>query len=982
MPDRPSSSPAPGLTLSASSTFADRFLRPRVCLLLCLCLGVLFSLMLDAAQAQPGGKPGAPAADLPVTSWLTLGPVAVRLPAFSDTASLARRSERVLGTDYLDSEKTLPAEGQKMPWQPGRLLSWTRVEARDSVVVIAAPRDVASLDTAVVHVAHLACYLDCPRWQKLELVLKTRQRAAVYVDGKLIKRKDGATRGKDAPEEFSCELTLTRDKHLVVVKTVFDGRDSQTEWTVAPLLRVKEDARQSAPVPSLAPARRFSMDDMMKMKSVREAALSPDGRMAALVVSEPDMKRNEYVSHLLVLDAKTGAELYALKTGDGVSGPEWAPDSRRLVFVSYGAGDGAESEREGDGRGGGADLWLLDMATRNTEKLISQERGLGGVSWSPDGQYLYYTAWEPGLGSADGTEGGRREGPGDRKPYEKLEELYERWDYWKHKSHIFVLSLESRTRLQLTAGKFTVGNYELSPDGGAVAFQRSVPVKGRPFFETELWRLDTHTLAIDSLLSERLEIQAFAWSPDSRSIALIGESSVATPEDAHNRYEQSLYLLDVASRKVQKMTEGFVPNVGVDLYGGDAGKKSLWWDGAGRIFFLGTDRSRVRLYSVGTGAGRARATAEGGRTTGRATGIRETALPDPVCSYFDVSADRDFLLCVGTSLETSQKVWLVDLRKQTARKLLEPAQDVMKRVEAASVVRQDFVDTDGVTIDAWLYYPPGFDSTKTYPLIVYYYGGVVPMGDYFNGSAHWLAGQGYFVYVLTPRGATGYGQPFADAHVNDWGELSARDVIEGVGKVLASHPFLDGNRVGCYGGSYGGFMTMSLLTQTDMFKAGVSWYGISNIASYWGAGWWGYLYNDVAAALSFPWNRPDVYAEKSPLFHADKLKGALLLMHGLDDINVPALESDQMFTALKVLDKDVVYIRWSGEGHGIRGTPQNSRDGRLMMLEWFDKHLKDEPGAWAERWKAGNGPGKGAGEGPGRELGQGVGTEPRPQRQE
>jgi dipeptidyl aminopeptidase/acylaminoacyl peptidase len=170
-------------------------------------------------------------------------------------------------------------------------------------------------------------------------------------------------------------------------------------------------------------------------------------------------------------------------------------------------------------------------------------------------------------------------------------------------------------------------------------------------------------------------------------------------------------------------------------------------------------------------------------------------------------------------------------------------------------------------------------------------------------------------------------------------------------QVLASHSFLDENRVGCYGGSYGGFMTMSLLTQTDMFKAGVSWYGISNIASYWGAGWWGYLYNDVAAALSYPWNRPDVYAEKSPLFHADKLKGALLLMHGLDDVNVPALESDQMFTALKVLDKDVVYIKWAGEGHGIRGTPRNSRDGRLMMLEWFDKHLKGEAEAWDERWK-------------------------------
>jgi dipeptidyl aminopeptidase/acylaminoacyl peptidase len=378
-------------------------------------------------------------------------------------------------------------------------------------------------------------------------------------------------------------------------------------------------------------------------------------------------------------------------------------------------------------------------------------------------------------------------------------------------------------------------------------------------------------------------------------------------------------------------------------------------------------RTKLRESSRGSGSGEGRASSKGGAISKRqetregsvdrpdspSNRILESALPEPVCSYFDVSADRRSLICVGTSPEKSQTVYVVDLRKgNEARKLLEPAKDVMEFVQTAMVARQDFVNTDGVRIDGWLFYPQGFDSAGIYPLVVTYYGGVIPMGEYFNGPAHWLAGQGYFVYVLTPRGATGYGQHFADAHVNDWGGLSAKDVIEGVGKLLAANAFLDKARIGCYGGSYGGFLTMSLLTQTDLFKAAVSWYGISNIASYWGAGWWGYLYSDVASALSFPWNRPDVYAEKSPLFHADKLKGALLLMHGLDDVNVPALESDQMFTALKVLDKEVVYIRWKGEGHGLRGTPQDSMDGRLIMLEWFDKHLKGEPGAWEERWKA------------------------------
>ncbi|MBN1504400.1 MAG: hypothetical protein JW952_04980, partial [Candidatus Eisenbacteria bacterium] len=469
-------------------------------LLLCLCAGLTSAPLPEfgavAAAAAPAageGKSAGPVVDLPVASWLLLGPVGVRLPAFSDTTGLARRAEVVLGTDYLDLERTLPTDGDRTSWQPGTILTWRKVETRDSAVVVASAREVTSLDTALVHVSHMACYVDCPRWQKLELVLKTRQRAAVYLDGKLVKRKNGATPGEGAPEEFSCELALTRDKHLLLVKTVFDRRDPENEWAVAPFLRLREDARRSAPVPSLSPAHRFSMDDMMKMRSVRQATLSPDGLRAALIVSEPDLKRNVYVSHLSVVDAKTGAEVYALKTDNGVSSPEWAPDSRRLAFVASAASD-RDTER---GRGGGADLWLVDLTTRNMEKLVSERMGLGGVTWSPEGDYLYFTAWERGSEVGGDTQGGGRWRPESKRPYEKLEELHERWEYWKHKSHLFVLSLESRTEVQLTTGEFTVGRYELSPGGEAVAFLRSIPVKARPFFETQLWRLDTRTLAID-----------------------------------------------------------------------------------------------------------------------------------------------------------------------------------------------------------------------------------------------------------------------------------------------------------------------------------------------------------------------------------------------------------------------------------------------------------------------------------------------------
>lgn len=172
-----------------------------------------------------------------------------------------------------------------------------------------------------------------------------------------------------------------------------------------------------------------------------------------------------------------------------------------------------------------------------------------------------------------------------------------------------------------------------------------------------------------------------------------------------------------------------------------------------------------------------------------------------------------------------------------------------------------------------MYYPPGFDKNKKYPCIVNYYGGTSPITRNFGGRypLNLYTAQGYIVYVLQPSGATGFGQEFSALHVNDWGTIVADEIIYGVNKFLAAHPFVDTTRLGCIGASYGGFMTMYLLTRTNIFSAAVSHAGISSISSYWGEGYWGYSYSAIASASSFPWNRKDIYVRQSPLFNADKI---------------------------------------------------------------------------------------------------------------
>ncbi|MEE9501784.1 MAG: prolyl oligopeptidase family serine peptidase, partial [Candidatus Aminicenantaceae bacterium] len=171
------------------------------------------------------------------------------------------------------------------------------------------------------------------------------------------------------------------------------------------------------------------------------------------------------------------------------------------------------------------------------------------------------------------------------------------------------------------------------------------------------------------------------------------------------------------------------------------------------------------------------------------------------------------------------------------------------------------------------------------------------------------------------------------------------EIILGVKKFLDAHPFIDPKRVGCIGASYGGFMTMLLLTRTNMFSAAVAHAGISSISSYWGEGYWGYFYSAIATANSFPWNRRDIYVNQSALFSADKITTPLLLLHGSEDTNVPPGESTQLYTALKILGREVEYIQILDQNHHIM-TYNKRKTWTRTILAWFDKCLKRQSEWW------------------------------------
>ena len=259
----------------------------------------------------------------------------------------------------------------------------------------------------------------------------------------------------------------------------------------------------------------------------------------------------------------------------------------------------------------------------------------------------------------------------------------------------------------------------------------------------------------------------------------------------------------------------------------------------------------------------------------------------------------------------------------------------------------NFVNKDGTTIYGRVYYPPNYDESKKYPVIVNFYGGTSPIGRSFGGRYpinNWTAG-GYIVYVLQPSGATGFGQDFSALHVNGWGFDAIDDIIDGTKEFLNEHTTADSENVGCIGASYGGYTTMLIQTRTDIFKTAISHAGISSITSYWGEGYSGYSYNTAAAKYSYPWNRKDIFVQNSPVYNADKFQNSILLLHGIDDTNVPVGESLQYYTALNLLGKDVEMVLVDGQNHWIVDYDKRIK-WHYTIMSWFDMKLKDQPQQW------------------------------------
>ncbi len=644
----------------------------------------------------------------------------------------------------------------------------------------------------------------------------------------------------------------------------------------------------------IEPDRRVSARRLTNAETVTAMALSPDARFLALSFSgrsdaaDMDLRRTE------IRDLREGRVVQS-----------WAGRSPRSLAWSP---DGAWLAVQDDQN----NLWLLAQGDGQVRLLLGNQEHIGSWRWHPDSASILL-AWtkphEP-----------------DNSQRRRLRSLEDRWASFRDNSQLFQLDVGSGLIRPLTAGKASINLQDIHPDGDRLLLsERLIDYAEPPHSLFRVFELSLPGLQ-EREIGQYRQLNAVRFAGDGYWLlagpGLVQGDGATTMEPLiANEYDTQLYRLSADGQRADSLSRDFDPAFS-DIHRLPDGDLLLTAIEGERVILVRFDVARQRFSRINAGL-------------------------ELVEQFVASDGRRPQLVVRGTDAAAPQRVVRLDLARNQPEVLVDSRASQYADVRFGAVEPWSFTNADGDDIEGRYYLPPDFDPEARYPLIVYYYGGTTPVNRQFTGRYpfHLWAAHGYVIYVLQPRGTIGYGQRFSALHVNAWGRYTADDILEGTERFIEAHDFIDGERVANIGASYGGFMTMHLATLTDRFAASISHAGISALTSYWGQGWWGYGYSGIASRGSFPWNNPELYVGQSPVYAADRITTPLLLLTGDADTNVPPGESHNMYTALKLLGREVELIEFPGEDHWII-----DREKRYIwwdtMLAWFDKWLKDQPEWW------------------------------------
>lgn len=742
-------------------------------------------------------------------------------------------------------------------------------------------------------------YIVADRFVKGKIEVKGNGVFQVYVNGN--KKKDKST-FDSLPKAVSFEFGFEPMTYEVVIKYMAKPDSNQVNQQ----LKVTFSSEKNLDYFNFTtePIKTFSIYNLQDGKNIRGIEISPNGKYCIVAYSE--RVDNKTIRYSELIDNETGKLL--LQNNGYLTQAHWMPKSNLIYYTR----DGLK----------GKELILMNPVDFQI-KIIESNLPEGSFSMALDENTLIYTI--------------KSEAPKEKNGMNRILDNSDRYDAFRTRYTLAKYDLKTGVYQPLTFGNRSTYLYDISHDSQYILIGSSqTDYTKRPFSSNNLYRLNLTTFAIDTLYENEPYANSAQFSPDDTQLLITGAPEAfgkvglnIGKEPIANSYDNQLFIFDIKTKKVTPITKNFDPSI-----------ESAVWNSADQNIYMRVvdkDCNSIYLYNP------------------KSTTYTKFNLPEDVVKEFSVASQAPVFNFYGQSASNADRLYFYGGKKPAAKCLYDLSKEKLQNVVLGKVEDWNFKTEDGTTITGRFYLPPHFDSTKTYPMLVYYYGGTTPTMRTleFSYSMHMYAALGYVVYTLNPSGTIGFGQEFSARHVNAWGIRTAEEIIQGTKLFFRTHSYIDSTKVGCFGASYGGFMTMYLQTQTDLFAAAISHAGISALTSYWGEGNWGIGYCSVANADTYPWNNKSFFVNQSPLFSADKIKTPILLLHGDQDDNVPIGESIQMYNALRILGKPVEFIEVEGENHGVSDYYKRIYWAKTMQA-WFAKWLQNDPTWWEEMYPKSN----------------------------
>ncbi|HYF94293.1 MAG TPA: S9 family peptidase [Symbiobacteriaceae bacterium] len=717
--------------------------------------------------------------------------------------------------------------------------------------------------------------------------------------------------------------------------------------------------------------RKLTPEDLYAFVNLSDPQISPDGEVIAFVRTHIDAESKEPRSAIWIVPAAGGAPDQFTRCPKSDSQPRWSPDGRTLAFVSD--------------RSGEKQIWLIERFGGEARQLTFMRNGATGPAWAPDGKRIAFT-------SLVGYEDKREQlttikGEPDKKALEKKAKdearVFTRMG-WRAdhlgirpegNSQIWITDLPEAGKtagapIQLTWGSWDHGSPQWSPDGSRISFiaKRSDDEHGRfvdVFTAPVLGAGHAACMATPAPLAPGAEApkgddlkalaeacdcaakeacEAFsptnitgsrgyffaaAFSPDGKTIACIGHEN-----EFENATQAKIYLFPAGGGEPRILGHwdlAIGDTVGADVRPGGGGVEPTWAPDGNMLYVPVTERGTCAVYAFPV---------VGGKPQLLAGGDREIAW-----GTFDANCET--LAFIAGEMFNVGDLYVMDCREFEEQRLTRVNAELNEQIEWPELQELNFKAPDGWDLHGWVMKPVGYEAGKEYPLVLEIHGGPATCyGHAFYQEFQVLAAAGYGVLFINPRGSTSYGQQFVDAVRGDYGNRDYKDLMAAVDHALTLG-WVDEKRLAVTGGSYGGYMTNWIVTQTDRFAAAISHRSISNWVSFAGTPDFGPFFNIGSHRVEDPWSPEGVEAlwRISPLKYVRNVKTPLSLMHSEFDYRCPIEQAEQFYMAIKFYKQaQVELVRHPRSNHDLtrQGPPTLRVDRFNRMIKWFGRYCPVE----------------------------------------